>query len=133
MAHQWQKFDEEGIALAKQNTEAEKSARRDGVLLIAGRSVRMSSYGALTVVLSAKSGGITCIRRLAELAAEGGPLRCEGGATYEELRAVEERGAGVSEGRQRVCPPRRPRPLLRGWRRRPGGQRRGPTATGGRA
>jgi MFS family permease len=44
---QWQKFDEEG----KLNPEAEAAARRDGVLLFIGRSVRMFSYGSLTVVL----------------------------------------------------------------------------------
>ncbi len=51
MAQQWQKFDEETNAHKNQNTEAEKVARRDGILLFTGRSVRMFSYGALTVVL----------------------------------------------------------------------------------
>ena len=49
---QWQKFDEEGItAHSNGNTESQAAARRDGVLLFVGRSVRMFSYGALTIVL----------------------------------------------------------------------------------
>jgi hypothetical protein len=46
---QWQKFDEERPE--SKNFEAEAAARRDGILLFTGRSVRMFSYGALTVVL----------------------------------------------------------------------------------
>jgi hypothetical protein len=52
-SRQWQKFDEEGNTdhSNSANTEAQAASRRDGILLFTGRSVRMFSYGALTIVL----------------------------------------------------------------------------------
>ena len=51
MTSQWQKFDVEAGNPRKEPTEAERIAQRDGLLLFTGRSVRMFSYGALTIVL----------------------------------------------------------------------------------
>jgi Na+/melibiose symporter-like transporter len=51
MAQKWEKFDVEEGHLSKEKTEAERIAQRDSMLLFTGRSVRMFSYGALTIVL----------------------------------------------------------------------------------
>lgn len=50
-AQKWQKFDVEEGNANKETTDEERTARRDGVLLFTGKSVRMFSYGALTIVL----------------------------------------------------------------------------------